>query len=248
MFKFLDSYVRAQERQLEIQLTQVQVNMLATACALYSFIDGVHVTVSVVAVHILGPKILGTWGRSELYPQLFGRASDMGLVNLKGTSVFISLLAGKNRRRANTWVVLLAGLWGRTWHDMLKGGLLSLTESVVLYAPVRPAARRLIQSTLCFVLSALVHAAASYSGSRNVAASCWVFIGFSSQIIGIVAQQGSVSALSKTKYILNEQSWRILSRIMEIGVGFGWIILSFPLFCEDPALQNAIRWIGGVRC
>lgn len=60
------------------------VDTVSTAIALHCIMDGVHVTVTIVAVHVLGPSILGTWGRSELYPPLFGRLRDLGSVNLKG--------------------------------------------------------------------------------------------------------------------------------------------------------------------
>lgn len=64
--------------------------------------DGVHVTVSIVAAHILGPRILGTWGRSELYPPLFGRLRDLGPISLKGElRAAMREFAGDNRSRSH---------------------------------------------------------------------------------------------------------------------------------------------------
>lgn len=60
------------------------MNTLAIAASLYSLMDGVHAAISIVAVHIFGARALGTWGRSELYPQLFGELSAAVAFDLKG--------------------------------------------------------------------------------------------------------------------------------------------------------------------
>jgi hypothetical protein len=68
-------------------------DMVSTALALYSVMDGLHITVSIIAVHILGPRIIGTWGRSELWPPLFGGLRDLGYISLKGLLPSSKILA-----------------------------------------------------------------------------------------------------------------------------------------------------------
>ncbi|TWU70422.1 hypothetical protein ED733_000153 [Metarhizium rileyi] len=188
------------------------VDTVSTAIALHCIMDGVHVTVTIVAVHVLGPSILGTWGRSELYPPLFGRLRDLGSVNLKA-------------------------FWGRLWHDMLKGGLVCLTEKAVSLAPRRCAHEGAMQSALCFVISAVVHAAATYSVSQSVSAAFQVFVGFSAQILGIMLQQGARSALSLSDSHGQRRTVQAASKIIEVTIGIGWIWLSFPSIYKDPALR-----------
>lgn len=66
--------------------TGMTVDMLAIGSCLYALMDGVHTTASIIAVYVLGPGLLGTWGRPELYPPLFGSCtlSDLGNLDLKG--------------------------------------------------------------------------------------------------------------------------------------------------------------------
>lgn len=110
-----------------------------------------------------------------------------------------------------------------------------------------------MQSGLCFVLSAAVHAAATYSVSRSLPAALQVFAGFSAQIFGIMLQHGTKSAFSTSDNCRRRGMVQVASKAIEATVGIGWVLLSFPSIYMDPALQDvinsvdklALAWIGG---
>lgn len=109
--------------------------------------------------------------------------------------------------------------WGNWWHDLLKGGLQSVTGRIVSRVPASKAKKGFLQATMSFLVSGCVHAAATYSVSPKAAAAAQVAIAFSSQMLGIGAQQGVSHLFSRFE---NGKGQSVMGRVktaVEIGLG-----------------------------
>jgi hypothetical protein len=124
---------------------------------------------------------------------------------------------------------------------MLKGGLISLTEKLLTLGSGRLAGIVAVQSALCFVLSAAVHAAATFSVLQSAPAAIQVFAGFSIQIFGIMDQQGVQMLLSLSGSHGERTTKQVISKVIEATIGITWIFLSLSTICMDPALRAVIK-------
>ncbi|EFR01929.1 hypothetical protein MGYG_04929 [Nannizzia gypsea CBS 118893] len=125
-------------------------------------------------------------------------------------------------------------IWGRVWHDLFRSGFLSLSQAI---APKGPAVL-----LVCFILSGLLHAAASYSASRDTTATMWVFFFFCAQPMGVILQayiDASVKGIAgepKSSPIVP-----MVRRFLVFLAGVVFVYHTFPWACRDPGLREAIN-------
>ncbi|KAH8664792.1 hypothetical protein BGZ61DRAFT_367040 [Ilyonectria robusta] len=202
-----------------LSTSHTAVEILGTALAIYGFIDGLHALMAFIAVGLLGPLYLGAAGEAWMYPPLFG--TFIGLKSLR-----------------------IKAIWGRLWHDLFKGGFLTFAKHLIPQTHLGLKATGSLQLILCFGLSALVHAAASYSASSNVRSTLKVLLFFLSQPVGDILQELWTSvALGVFGRLCSRARSQKLVTVTEFFIGVVWIYITFPWGCQDVAMREAVRGV-----
>ncbi|KAL3471779.1 hypothetical protein BJX99DRAFT_236808 [Aspergillus californicus] len=125
-------------------------------------------------------------------------------------------------------------IWGSFWHDLLKEGLLSVAKGIIPQSRPR-ALFSLLRIWFCFSLTGAVHAAASYTVSREVTPSLYAGVFYCLQPVGISFQMFIAMNLRR---LLPKDS--IILQLINAAVGLIWLRYCFPWVSGDPALRQAI--------
>ena len=120
---------------------------------------------------------------------------------------------------------------------------MSLSQKIATQTSGRQARKVALQPVLCFVLSAAIHAAATYSVSQSLLDTFKVFAGFSMQIVGIVLQRQARSMLTSRNGLKRSEMVQMAGGIAEAVVGVVWILFFFPSIFADPSLESVIKSI-----
>lgn len=137
-----------------------------------------------------------------------------------------------------------SAIWGRLWHDLSQGGFLTFAKHFIPQTHLGLKATGSLQLILCFGLSALVHAAASYSASSNVRSTLKVLLFFLSQPVGDILQELWTSvALGVFGRLCSRARSQKLVTVTEFFIGVVWIYITLPWGCQDVAMREAVRGV-----
>lgn len=94
---------------------------------------------------------------------------------------------------------------------------------------------------VCFVLSALLHAAASYSASLDIKATMWVFCFFCVQPMGVILQAYvDVSVKGIAGELKPSPIVQAIGHGLVFLAGVVFVYTTFPWASRDPGLRKAI--------
>ncbi|KAL4864888.1 hypothetical protein BDV12DRAFT_200702 [Aspergillus spectabilis] len=135
----------------------------------------------------------------------------------------------------------LQDVWGKFWHGLLKEGLQATAKASVPWRQPR-VLWSLTRIWMCFILTGAVHAAASYTVSREPLPSLCAGVFYCLQPVGIAIQMAITGAMrtAMPKSALSPEA----QTVVNYAVGLLWMRYCFPWVTDDPALRQAI---GAIR-
>ena len=183
--------------------------MIIALVLIYLAIALVTTTGQIVFIHILGPRVAGTWGQVWAYQPQNGHVMS---IYTKG----------------------LRGFWGEYWHQMFRQTLTSIATFLVqlLRLPNTGLSASCVRLFVPFILSGLIHAGGSFTMCGETQPSCQ-FLFFLIQPLGIILQLlcnriiENAIAKDKTRY-------HVLG-ISNVAFAMCWFLLTFPLLADDFA-------------
>ena len=186
--------------------------LLTAFIIIYLAIELIATIGHLVFIHLLGPRIVGTWANPALYRQHFGPPSSIYLRGLRG-------------------------FWGTFWHQFFRGTFVGPVRKIAEYFDMSNVSgyTALMYLFVPFWLSGIVHACGSYTlwgHTRPLDA----FMFFFWQPPAILVQLALTRTLSLSLPLLSRpRLQRAIMTGFNVVTTIGFLFLTFGLLADDYA-------------
>ncbi|KAL2819859.1 hypothetical protein BDW59DRAFT_151214 [Aspergillus cavernicola] len=213
---FGDQYLGLQlQLSPETSARLVQRFLLPPACwaACYAFVDGIRAAVALFTVgglYLVSPTLAADpW----MYPPVFGSWRYIFWPKLKD-------------------------IWGKLWHDLCRRALISTSTALIPRHTPLPL-RRILVGFLCFIISGVVHAAGTYTVSRDPHAVLMIISFFILLPLWIAAQE-IVSGQVLGRFLPDWQITKVIIWVLDAAYVLWWGYHTAPWFFRYSMIPEAL--------